>query len=132
MTQNKKSWNWSAFLLIGVLLGTFIGYGLGELKHSATGQEFTAELEVRKVINFMQNNDIEIWGTETCPWCQKQREEFGDLFDFVLKAELYHDCSERMANCINGVPAWTQNEARLIEGYLPIDKIIPTLEERIR
>lgn len=47
-----------------------------------------------------------MYGTETCPHCQKQKEMFGEYFENIE----YVECSEEQQICrdsgIPGVPHW--------------------------
>lgn len=55
-----------------------------------------------------------MYGAPTCPYCQKQKEMFGDSFQHID----YVDCTQSPERCgeLGGVPARQFDEDTIIEG----------------
>lgn len=64
-----------------------------------------------------------MYGTPNCPFCQSERNAFGDSFRFVR----YVDCSDEPQECLNagvhGVPTWIFADGRKFEGKQGIEKL---------
>tara|TARA_Y100000389_G_C17018593_1_gene297666 strand:+ start:229 stop:498 length:270 start_codon:yes stop_codon:yes gene_type:complete len=62
---------------------------------------------------FSTDKQITMYGKDTCPWCEKQKTELGDLFDNVK----YIDCQNEECDDITALPTWEFDGERH-EGYL--------------
>jgi len=71
----------------------------------------------------LAEKNIEMYGTKTCSWCRKQKEDFGDSFQYVK----YVECSVETQKCIDqkiqGTPTWIWPDGKRIESYLPLEKL---------
>ena len=58
-----------------------------------------------------------LYGTDQCPWCVRQKEEFGDAFGNLT----YINCMENRSACIDagieGIPCWASPDGVLHPGY---------------
>lgn len=56
---------------------------------------------------------VTMYGAPTCSYCQKQKEMFGDSFQYID----YVDCTQEPQRCGNlrGVPAWELNDGNVVE-----------------
>lgn len=76
---------------------------ISELDLSATG-------EVDLLAGCLTRNQVKMYGLETCPHCQSQKEEFGSSVRYVN----YVECTEHQRTCIDAgiksVPAWVFEE----------------------
>jgi hypothetical protein len=63
--------------------------------------------EKAKLAQCLSKNGVEIYGTEYCADCEKQKEMFGKAFSQLS----YTDCGRNMENCKNlkEIPAWYIN-----------------------
>ncbi len=83
-------------------------------------------------IKYMEENNVVIYGSSRCGYCQKQLEEFNDFVDFLYEKELYVDCAnslnkEKCAD-VQYTPTWKKNGKIIDSGYRPIEEIIDFLE----
>jgi len=80
-------------------------------------------------MKFMEENNIVIYGSSSCGWCKKQKEEFGNLIDYLDLNSLYVDCAnpsnKNICADVKGTPSWKQNEKIVHAGYMPLKEIIP-------
>lgn len=60
-----------------------------------------------------QNGAI-MYGSETCPHCQKQKEMFGKSFQYID----YVECTKEFERCadLKGVPTWKFKDGSQLEG----------------
>jgi hypothetical protein len=76
---------------------------ISELDLSATG-------EVDLLAGCLTRNQVKIYGLETCPHCQNQKDKFGNSVRYVN----YVECTENRRTCIDAgiksVPAWVFEE----------------------
>lgn len=82
---------------------------------------------VMKVINQLNDNGIELYGRDGCPWCSKQKEVFGSLFDDLT----YNDCGEGKCPAdIKGVPTW-RGQGKELSGYADLNKLVDHFNLRV-
>jgi len=77
------------------------------------------------VIKYLQENDIKIYGTKRCIWCERQIEEFGQFKEYVSE-NLFIDCDITPTRCKNveSTPTWKQGDKVIHVGYKPLSEII--------
>lgn len=67
------------------------------------------EDKITRFAKCLSENNIVMYGREGCGYCARQKELFGDAFQYVT----YVECPEQIALCvqkgIEGVPAWEIN-----------------------
>lgn len=61
----------------------------------------------------LSQNELTMYGTDTCPYCQQQKAMFGDAFKYVdyRNCEINPEVCEEMS--IEGYPTWIKGEQRL-------------------
>jgi hypothetical protein len=68
----------------------------------------------------LSRNGFAMAGTSWCPHCQKQKELFGDAFQYIT----FHDCDAEQAWCesrnITGYPAWVGPHSVVTLGFKDI------------
>lgn len=68
-------------------------------------------------------NNIKMYGTEWCGYCKKQKEIFGDSFQYVD----YVDCDKNKEICtaerISGYPTWKTSEGQAYPGVQSLEKL---------
>lgn len=71
----------------------------------------------------LAEKNIVMYGTKTCSWCRKQKEDMGSSFQYVKEVE----CSVETQRCVNekitATPTWIWPDGKRIEGYLPLDEL---------
>ena len=78
-------------------------------------------------IRLFEENNIVIYGSQGCPWCKKQLEEFGEYADYMKEKGIYIECTPDLPipNCqdVTITPTWKQHGLIVYEGYIPLDQI---------
>jgi len=121
--KKKRLWVKTIFLLlavafIAVVIGAYLFY-----------PEF-------QTIMWMRSNNIQIWGLESCPWCQKQRAEFFSI-NWMKQQGLYMSCdditNQEVCSKLPGVPAWTSTNETIMtiigSGYIPLDELVQEIQK---
>ena len=82
----------------------------------------------RKDAQCLADNSV-LYGNEGCPWCDKQKEEFGQEWDTFKSS--YIECSSSRASkiiCeqekISSYPTWKFKNGKIVESYKPLDEIV--------
>lgn len=72
---------------------------------SAQEQAQASDIDADQLVADMNQADITYYYTETCPYCQDQKELFGDSFKDLKNTV---DCAKEADSCqqIDAVPAW--------------------------
>ncbi|MBN2198014.1 hypothetical protein JW698_02380 [Candidatus Wolfebacteria bacterium] len=99
-----------------VLIGIFIFGGLVGKQE----EKPNSNLPLTSLEDFTQclvEKGAVMYGTPWCSWCQKQKDEFGDFWQFMN----YVDCSENPNECvtlgIEATPMWILSDNKKIIGY---------------
>jgi len=86
------------------------------------------ELMLVTFINFLEVQNIKIYGSTTCPVCKKQLEDFGEYGNYLINQGIfiYCDIEPMDIGCsdIQSVPTWKQNGVIFNIGYLDIEQVI--------
>ncbi len=103
----------SAAILIGILV--FGGLRSGEGNNSA--------IQLDDFAKCLADKGAVVYGTPWCSWCQKQKTDFKDAWQFIK----YVDCSENPNDCIalgiEATPIWIFPDGRKIAGYQNLEKL---------
>lgn len=90
-------------------------------------QSIPLDWEIANVMNYMENEKLQIFGMQTCGWCIKQKEEFGDLIEHTILKGLYIECSDsknkELCSDVKYTPTWKKNGKIISTGYVPLDSI---------
>jgi len=82
-----------------------------------TGTINAAETTADELACELNSDGWTLYGTDQCPWCIKQRDEFGDAFTDLA----YINCQENKPVCIDagikGIPCWVSPNGTLYPGY---------------
>jgi hypothetical protein len=133
---NSKKWK-IAIVLISFICLALIIYNL------PNGSNLDVSPQA-KAVAYLMDNEITIYGSENCGWCKKQQEEFGLFIKDMKQDGLYKDCQDYPDECQFyaskildgrlGTPFWVMNDNTggfiIHQGYMSIDNIIPTLEDK--
>ena len=88
------------FILVVLVAGLYIFTSWSSI---ITGY-FVGEDEKVKLAECLGGKKAELYGSDYCPECEKQREIFGTAFKKIN----YIDCGREKENCpnVNRIPAW--------------------------
>lgn len=68
-----------------------------------------------------------MYGLETCPHCQNQKERFGNSWEIIEDNEAYVECSIQQELCeekeVNGVPLWILPDGTRVGGDRPLSNL---------
>jgi len=82
-----------------------------------TGIVYAEENKAVKLAPELNNERWILYGTDQCPWCIKQADEFGDAFADLA----YINCIENKQVCIDAgiksIPCWVSPNGTLHPGY---------------
>ena len=82
-----------------------------------TGTINAAEITADELACELNSDGWILYGTDQCPWCIKQKEEFGVAFTDLA----YINCQENKPVCIDagikGIPCWVSPNGTLYPGY---------------
>lgn len=74
---------------------------------------------------YKKKGELTLYGSETCGWCKKQKEEMKGL-DYK-----YVDCKETPEKCkelgISAYPTWVLPDGSQLKGFQTKDKMMPYL-----
>jgi len=104
---------------VGMIFIGLIAFGVGIYEHFYQDP----------VLEWMEENNIKIYGTAACYWCEKQVEDLGR--DEVEKRNLFVECSVNqrwICPDITSTPAWKRADELIHTGYIPPGKIMETLK----
>jgi glutaredoxin len=101
-------------VLVFVLIGTFYGY------KTIIGRVIDTENNMDSFAQCLSKKGAVMYGTETCPYCVKQKNLFGDSFIYVN----YIDCQKNPQECVglSGVPTWKIN-GKLYPGLKSLEQL---------
>jgi len=120
--EKKDFWGTMLILLVFIILLLILiivnPYGIGSSSSS--------NLESEEMINYMQDNNIIIYGSSKCSYCKKQLEEFEPYQTEIMDDGLYIYCditSDMGCIGVESVPAWKKDGEIVHVGYLRLDEI---------
>lgn len=71
----------------------------------------------------LAQKNITMYGAVWCPWCQKEKANFGDSFRFVP----YVECPENAQKCLDldvkGYPTWIFPDGHRLQGYQGVETL---------
>lgn len=83
----------------------------------ATDVNLNSGIDARELADELTDDGWVLYGTDQCPWCVRQREEFVDAFGNLT----YINCMENRSACIDagieGIPCWASPNGTLHPGY---------------
>lgn len=75
------------------------------------------EINAEELAKELSSQGWVLYGTNRCPWCIKQKEEFGDAFRHIS----YVNCDENRPACMNAsiktIPCWVSPNGTHYSGY---------------
>lgn len=94
---------WTYFIIVLIILGTIYSYKIVTGKSIESGQyDVFAQC--------LTEAGLKMYGTDWCGYCKKQKELFGDSFQYID----YIDCDKNRQECLDagvkGYPTWKINE----------------------
>lgn len=94
-----------------------------------TGIVYAEETTAEVLACELNNDGWVLYGTDQCPWCIKQKEEFGDSFTNLT----YINCKENMQVCIDAgiesIPSWVSPNGTFHPGYHNLTKLNEIMED---
>ena len=93
-------------------------------KNKNNTESISTDEELLKPNAFQSNKEIKMYGKDSCPWCVKQKEELGDLFDNVK----YIDCEKGTCDNIEALPTW-DIDGEITEGFLTKQEFLQKCEK---
>jgi hypothetical protein len=86
----------------------------------------TANADLGEFAQCLTDEGYVMYGTSTCPFCQQQKELFGDSFDKIV----YYECdtsAEDQVACkqagVSSVPAWIDSAGNMTKGRLQLERL---------
>lgn len=74
-------------------------------------------------VKCLAEKNIVMYGTETCSWCRKQKEDLGSSFQYLN----YVECSVETQKCVDekitATPTWVFPDSERVEGYLTLEEL---------
>lgn len=71
----------------------------------------------------LTEKNVVMYGTKTCSWCRKQKEDLGSSFQYVN----YVECSVETQKCIDekiiSTPTWVWSDEERTEGYMTLKEL---------
>lgn len=103
-------------ILVAVVLGL---YYFTDWFSKTTGYA-PGEAEILRLARCLNEKGARMYGSETCPDCEKQKELFGEFFEKID----YYECVGFEGECgeISALPAWRIN-GNLHYGVIVLDKL---------
>ncbi|HKL24359.1 MAG TPA: thioredoxin domain-containing protein [Candidatus Nanoarchaeia archaeon] len=104
------------YIILIAILGIALVSGYGIYKNNTTSGEYD---EFAKCLS---ENDVIMYGTDWCSYCQKQKSLFGKSFDYVN----YINCDSNKRKCVEnnvkGYPTWKINN-QTYSGVRPLESL---------
>ncbi len=66
---------------------------------------------------------IEMYGKNSCAYCQKEKSDFGDSFKFINYVECSTDPNKCISKGINRLPTWIFPDGKKLEGLQGLEKL---------
>lgn len=66
---------------------------------------------------------IEMYGKNSCSYCQKEKNNFGDSFEFINYIECSTDPKKCVAEGVNFLPTWIFPDGKKLEGVQGLEKL---------
>ncbi len=109
----KKNAFWVLVLVIMISAIAVLVFKSG----SGAGSELTAFTQC------LAEENIVMYGARSCSWCQKEKVNFGNAFEYVP----YVDCSDEPQKCIAAgiqyTPTWVFPDGKELIGYQGLEKL---------
>lgn len=121
--ENEKNEKIDVRIIIGAVILLFCVAGFIILTQTNLVENYIENQKIKGTIRFLMLNDIQIWGIDSCVYCQKQLEVFGDYQDYVKEIGLYIRCEDNIELCRSilpeegGTPFFTMEGEYLTSGY---------------
>lgn len=81
------------------------------------------EINAEELAKELSSQGWVLYGTNRCPWCIKQKEEFGDAFRHIS----YVNCDENRPTCMNAsikaIPCWVSPNGTHYSGYYSLTRL---------
>lgn len=71
----------------------------------------------------LADKGIVMYGTRTCSWCQKQKDDLGSSFEYVNYVECTVETQKCLDEKISATPTWVFPDSERIEGYLTLEEL---------
>lgn len=66
---------------------------------------------------------IEMYGKNSCSYCEKEKNNFGDSFKFINYIECSADPKKCVEKGVNRLPTWIFPDGKKLEGVQGLDKL---------
>lgn len=93
---------------------------------NSNGINNSSTISEEGIIKYMKENNITIYGSSKCSYCQKQLKEFKPYETEAITERVFVFCDlTQDTGCIGvtSVPAWKMNDKIVHVGYLHLDEI---------
>mgnify|MGYP001365893255 CR=1 FL=1 len=93
----------------------------------------TENLEMKKTIDFLEENNITLYIKDTCKPCVKQKEEFGARIPKMIERGIVVDCTKLTeAKCYGIMPKWTHDGDQIAGGYMATEHLVEIFTRLIK
>lgn len=113
--------NYTLLLCITVVIVIIIAKMYNRCGDTGTAKVGTNNINKGPTQRVSDNSKIIMYGTDSCPWCKRQKTELKDVWDTVN----YINCEESSGGCANieALPTWEINGKRT-EGFMKKDEFV--------
>lgn len=103
-------------LICGIVIGVVVMLLVNKYYFQKKDDSFGIEKEsyAERVATQLTQKGCKMYGKQGCPYCEKQKNEFGDAFSKIN----YIECTENEEECknIDGVPFWSC-QTKTLKGF---------------
>jgi hypothetical protein len=71
----------------------------------------------------LADKKITMYGSVSCPWCQKEKSNFGESFKYVPYVECSIEPQKCLAMNIESIPTWVFPDGQRLVGYQSLEKL---------
>lgn len=64
-----------------------------------------------------------VYGTDSCEWCQKQKADFGNSWQFITYANCGNDPQRCVAAKVEATPTWIFPDGKMLVGYQTLKQL---------
>jgi thioredoxin-related protein len=73
---------------------------------------------------WLTDENIVMVGAEWCGYCNQQKEDFGDSFQYVTFIDAVYEPELASSYGVSGYPTWVLADGTQLPGYMPIESLM--------
>lgn len=114
--ENKNSLKILGFVVVGALVITAAFFVLNKKSSGVT-------TNLDAFAQCLADQNITMYGTEWCVYCQKEKKNFGDSFRLVPNVDCGQEPNKCAENKIEATPTWIFPDGRRLVGLQGLEKL---------